>query len=213
MRVIDLSHFITPDMPMYPGSRPPLLTSAAGLDGQGFVETEISLLSHTGTHVDAPAHILANGAGLDEFPAGHFVGPGLVVDLTGHSGGLVEKADLAGLARDLGDRDFVLLHTGWSRYWGYKEYFENYPVLSPEAAGWLAGFNLKGLGLDAISVDHPASEKYEVHRILLGAGLILLENLTNLDLLPARGFTLVCLPLKIKNADGSPVRAAAMVDE
>ena len=106
---------------------------------------------------------------------------------------------------------FALLHTGWARYWGTNDYFGRYPVLSPEAAGWLAGFGLKGYGVDAISADEIDSAALPVHRALLGRGMLIIENLDRLDPLLEREFTFSCLPLKIADADGSPIRAVAIL--
>jgi len=105
-----------------------------------------------------------------------------------------------------------LLYTGWSRYWGRNRYFSNYPVLSENAAGWLQRFNLKGVGFDTISADSAGSTADPVHKRLLSRNGLIIENLTRLETLPQTGFTFSCLPLFTENADGSPVRAVAMID-
>jgi len=84
-------------------------------------------------------------------------------------------------------------------------------LLTPEAAEYLVSCNLKGIGLDCISVDGVASEMLPIHHILLGAGLVIVENLTNLSALPGDGFNFCCFPLAIEDADGSPVRALGLV--
>ena len=108
------------------------------------------------------------------------------------------------------DSDFVLIHTGWSRYWGLVSYNTGYPVLSGNAADWICGFNLKGLGVDAISVDPPQAPGLPVHHRLLKQQMIIVENLNRLQDLPQSGFVFLALPLKIRDGDGSPVRAVAM---
>ena len=108
--------------------------------------------------------------------------------------------------------EFLLLHTGWSRFWGTKNYFAGYPVLSAEAALWLDSFELKGLGLDTISADEADSHDFPNHNILLGSDSIIIENLMNLDVLPGKHFMFSCFPLKIDQADGSPVRAVAIIE-
>ena len=105
--------------------------------------------------------------------------------------------------------EFILLQTGWSRHWGRKSYFSGYPVLSPEAAEWLSGFGFKGFGMDTMSVDPMDSERLPVHRAFLERETILIENLTNLAAVPCSPFLFSCFPLKLEEADGSPVRAVA----
>jgi arylformamidase len=107
--------------------------------------------------------------------------------------------------------DFILLHTGWSRFWSKEDYLLGFPSLDLEAAKYLSDFALKGVGVDAISFDHPDSKDFPVHKILLSAGFVLIENLTLIENLPIEGFVFSCFPLKIKHGDGSPVRAVGII--
>jgi len=200
-------------MPVYPGTAAPEFLQAHRLDSDGFREKRLSMVSHTGTHVDAPAHILEGGATLDALPAETFLGRGVLVDVTGDTGPTI-RSDVVetGLAAD-DDADFLLIRTGWDRLWGSEAYFRGYPVLAPEAAAAAASAGLKGVALDCISADPADTEGFPVHRILLGAGLVIVENLRGLEELPARGFRFSCFPLRIVDADGSPVRAVAWIDE
>jgi len=91
-------------------------------------------------------------------------------------------------------------------------YFSGYPVLSENAVRWLQRFSLKGVGSDTISADKAETTAFPIHKNLLSRNCIIVENLTNLDALPEDGFVFSCLPLKTVNADGSPVRAVAMID-
>ncbi len=108
--------------------------------------------------------------------------------------------------------DFVLFHSGWERFWADAEYFGAYPVLSADAARWLSGFKLKGVGVDMVSLDEVDSTSLAVHRALLAKNMVLVENLANLESLIGKEFVFSCLPLKIADADGSPVRAVAIID-
>jgi kynurenine formamidase len=108
--------------------------------------------------------------------------------------------------------EFFLLQTGWSRHWGSSSYYAGYPVLSSEAADWLSGFELKGFGMDTMSVDSMDSEDLPVHRAFLQKETILIENLTNLEAAPGSRFLFSCFPLKLEEADGSPVRAVAYLE-
>ncbi|MDF1563285.1 MAG: cyclase family protein [Deltaproteobacteria bacterium] len=212
MKVIDLSHAIHPEIPVYPGTAPPVITRANTIEADGFAELRLELFTHTGTHLDAPCHVLEGAPSLDQLPAGNFLGPGVILDLGGCSTPELDLALLEPHAERLEGAAFALLHTGWSRHWGSERYFEAFPHLTPRAAGWLARRGLKGVGIDTLSVDPLASEDLPAHRHLLGQGMVIIENLTRLAEVPAGAFTFSCLPLPIRGGDGSPVRAVAIVD-
>ncbi|MHB8767122.1 MAG: cyclase family protein [Deferrisomatales bacterium] len=205
MRVVDLSHPIAPGMPVYPGTEPPRCEAACTVAEHGFAEARWTFYTHTGTHLDAPAHLLAGGQSLDDFPAGHFLGRAVALDLG------PAPPDLDAWARRLQGCDFALLRTGWSRLWGSPGYFEGFPTPSIEAARRLAALGLRGVGIDALSVDPVGSADLPVHRVLLGAGLVIAENLRGLEALPEGPFGFSCLPLRLAGADGSPVRAVALL--
>jgi kynurenine formamidase len=210
MKVIDLSHAIHAKMPVFPGTEPPVLLAANTLEKDGFIEHKMTLYSHTGTHMDAPAHLLKQGLHIDQFPAGHFIGTAVILDVTDNKTGPLYKKDLIKFEPLIQGVEFVILHTGWSRYWGCEEYFRDYPSLTVEAAEWLAAYNLKGIGIDTISVDDIHSTSFAVHQIFLKRNIVIIENLTNLQAVTEQKFLLSCLPLNIQNGDGSPVRAAAI---
>lgn len=211
MSIIDLSHRITGEMPSYPGTPAPVITLLYTVQGQGFAEHSVTLSTHTGTHIDAPSHMIDNGRSLDSFTLECFAGSGAVLDLSATEGSLITIETLKRMRKEIEGRDFVLLHTGWARYWGTEQYFHGYPVLSVEAAEWLAGLNLKGVGVDMISLDKPESTDYPLHRIFLEKNTILIENLADLYRLIGREFLFCCLPLKIAGAEASPVRAVALL--
>ncbi len=201
MPVYDLTHTVRTGMPVYPGTEPPTVTPAAALTRDGYRETALSLWSHVGTHMDAPAHLLAEGTALDRIPPERFLGPAALLDCRGARE--VTREMLEGLPLDT--LRFVILRTGWEARFGDPAYFDGYPCLTPEAAQALTG--LYGVGIDAPSVD-PVGVPLTIHRILLGAGVLILENLRGLDALPAR-FELAALPLRFENADGAPARIVA----
>lgn len=210
MNIIDLSHTISPGMPVYPGEDPPVFTNRAAIEEDGFVEKSMTLGSHVGTHVDAPAHIIPYAPTLDRMPVHRFVGPGSVIDLTEMKHPEIDTAFLKFYEPLFKTSEFVLLHTSWARFWGQEKYFRDYPILSIEAALWVRSFGLKGIGVDALSVDEVDAADLPIHKILLERMLIV-ENLTNLDKLPKTGFTFSCFPLKLENADASPIRAVAVI--
>ena len=210
-KIIDLTHPISSGMPVYPGTEPPVLKTECTIEDIGFLEKKITLVSHTGTHMDAPAHLIKDAKTLDKFPIEQFYGRALLLNLTNIEGCTIELQKLEPHKDVIGNVDFLLLHTGWSKYWGSDKYFLDYPVLSMEAAEWLGKFRLKGIGLDTISADKVDTEKFLIHKAFLENDTVIIENLTNLDTLSCNQFTFSCFPMSFEGADGSPVRAAAIV--
>ena len=206
MKVYDLTHTIKNDMPVYPGTEQPQLTTACTIEEAGYRETLLHMFSHTGTHMDAPAHMLLDGAPLDSYGTDKFTGIAVVVDCRGETDislPLLQRYDLDGV-------DFVLFCTGWDKKWGSPEYYEGFPCLTADAAAYLATLPLKGVGEDSISLDPCGSVDFPNHITLLRADFVNTVNLAGLDALIGRRFTFVTLPLKFENSDGCSCRAIAM---
>jgi len=203
MVLYDISVSISPSLPCTPGDPPVRLSMLpAPAEGEPFRITRLSFGSHTGTHVDAPAHLLADGMTVDEIPLAVLIGHCLVVDLTAHDGeidvGLLRKLPLKGERR-------LLFHTRNSSLWGQPGFVGEFTALTPAAATFLVELGVQLVGIDYLSVEHHRSQG-EVHRILLEAGVVILEGL-NLAGVERGGYELICLPLKIRGADGAPCRA------
>ncbi len=212
MKVIDLTHTIDENMPVYPGAEKPRLDVANIYEKDGFGETILTMFSHTGTHIDPPAHIIKGAPTLDSFGAEQFVGRGLVIDCRNLGTGEEISLEHLRASKDTDKAEFLLFNTGWDKKWGTTEYFRAYPCLSMEAIDFIIEGNYKGIGFDTISLD-PVN-KLERHNYLFSKKAIInIENLKNLDLCAGELFTLVCLPLKTKNADGAPCRAVAILGE
>ncbi len=205
----DLSYPVQAGMPVYPGTLPVVMEPLCTIEQDGFSENRLEISSHTGTHIDAPAHMLSGGRTLDGYPLSSFDGRALVIDCSSLPGPRITLSDLLPSATGIRGVDFVLLSTGWARFWGHERYFHDYPVLHEDAARWLAGFTLKGIGVDAVSVDASDAENFPIHHILLEAGLLLIENLVSLSSLAGCSFRFTCLPLPIESAEAAPVRAVA----
>jgi arylformamidase len=207
-KIIDLSHVIQEGMPVYPGTDPPRLKQSARVRDDGFNELRIEITTHTGTHIDAPAHLINGGKTLDSFSAGQFTGKACIISCT----------NLKTVSREIIESsldgktlpDFLIFRTGWERYWGEADYFRGFPVPDPEAAEYMSSLPLKGVGVDAPSFDPYGSTDLPNHLLILGKEILLIENLCNLHNLPEY-FTFCCLPLRIKDADGSPARAMAFL--
>jgi kynurenine formamidase len=209
-RIVDLSHPLHSGMPVFPGSLPVMVTRKAHIETHGFSEAQLSMPSHAGTHMDAPAHMIPGGLTLDQFSPDRFIGSACVLTLSLLQGDRIESGMLMSHQPVIESAEMILIHTGWSQFWGTGKYFDNYPVLSAKAASWLADFSPKAIGTDTASVDAFDAIDYPNHQIFFQKNIVLIENLCRLGDLPNSGFTLTCLPLLIQDADGSPARAVAM---
>ena len=215
MKVYDLTYAISTSMPIYPGMEAPTLSSAATVEQDGYHETKIAMYSHTGTHMDAPAHIFRGAPTLDSLPPESFAGAAYVLDCSAlGQNDRISREMLLAAEEEIRNAEFLLLYTGWEKYWGSNTYLGRFPVLTAEASLWLAELpRLKGVGMDAVSLDPVGLPFLENHRILLGNGKLLIENLRNLGALAGKRVQFAALPLHYIHSDGAPVRAIAWEHE
>jgi arylformamidase len=195
-------------MPVFPGTKPPQLIPVHTVASSGFAEKLLSMYSHTGTHMDAPSHMLDQGRTLDTYPVSYFYGKALLADFSGETLTHIDLQHLEPYKLYLPQVDYLILRTGWAAYWGQSAYFANFPALTLEAAHYVVSLGIKGVGTDAISIDCMGDMDFPIHKCLLGAETVIIENLTNLDKVHTQ-FQLACFPLPIAEADGAPVRAVA----
>ena len=213
MKVIDLTHTIKENMPVFPGTEPPKLAPASTFETDGFRETLLTMFSHTGTHMDAPAHVREDGITLDKFPADKFVGKAIVIDCSDLSeGDIIDISYIDKYKVMIEYADFVLFKTNWDKYWDTPKYFDKFPVIIEEVADYLIKTNKKGIGLDVISIESIDSEDLPIHHKILKNNLVIIENLCNLDQIDSQLFIFCALPLKFLNSDGASVRAVAIID-
>ena len=214
-RLIDLSHPLEHGQPNFPGDPEISVVVHNTVASIGYNISRISMSSHQGTHLDAPYHFYDDGRTLDAMPLDWFIGPATLVDLA-PGGALPPRTPLTvdmfephAEAFQPGAR--VIYRTGWSRMFGTKEFFCDYPTLTLEAARWIADRRIRLLGMDTPT---PSTDWKECHLILLAPDveIVIVEGLNNLEQLPKR-FRLIALPLNIKGRDGSPIRAVAEVED
>lgn len=215
MKIIDLTHTIAEGMPVYPGTEGPSLKPASSYEKDGFKETLMTMYSHTGTHMDAPAHLFAHRTTLDAFDVAQFVGKALVIDCTDlGEGDKITLEKIKSARGDADDADFLLFRTGWDQRWGRCEYFGDYPALTAEAADYIIKSGKKGVGLDVIGIDPIADSNLTIHKQLFQESeIVVIENLKNLNLAGSGLFTFCALPMKYQNADGAPIRAIAILED
>ncbi len=214
MRVIDLTHTISENMPVYPGTESPSLSTACTVEKDGFKETLLHMYSHTGTHIDAPAHMFKSGITLDSFEIEQFVGSALVIDCSLLKDGEHINMSCVEAYGELAEKaDFLLFRTGWDKKWGDSAYFGNFPCISPEVADFVVSTGKKGVGLDVISIDPVSASDFENHKKLLSQNtIVIIENLCNLEKLGSGLITLIAAPLKFVGADGAPARVLALIE-
>jgi kynurenine formamidase len=208
--ILDLTHTIQPDMPAYPGTPKPSMSPTGTLLRDGYRETLLQIPSHTGTHMDAPSHLLQYGSSLEVLPVSQFCGRAVALDVS-HlpEGGIITAEYLKTRTSALLCADFVLFYTGWEKKWGSDDYYSAFPVPDSDAARFLVSCGLKGIGTDALSVDPLYESDLKVHRILMEGGLVIVENLCLSKVAGRDDIMFFALPLKFESADGAPVRAIA----
>ena len=204
----DLTHRLVTGMPIFPGD-PDVRIEPWGDDASWRVSA-LHLGSHSGTHVDAPRHYVAGGRAIGDYPASRFIGSGVVLDAGGHGDNQPLGPDLLTPHRAaIRPGCFVVLRTGWGRYWGEARYVRH-PYVGVELAAALVAAGVGLVGIDALNVDSTADGGSAAHERLLGADVLIVENLRGLDALRAgRSYVFAFAPLALGDLDGAPVRALA----
>lgn len=215
--IVDLSFPIHEGMTTFPVHWHPMveISQMGRLGIEGRESRKLVLGTHTGTHVDAPRHFVAGAATIDQLPLDLFVGPATVIDFSWAKP--LQEMQISDLEPLLGDAQVerLLIRYDWSDQWDTTRYYTEHAYLSEEAASWLVSRGVRLLGMDTPQADSPKNGRgtpkdSPVHKILLGAGVIKLEYLTNLRALKSREVELIALPLNIRDGDGSPVRCIAI---
>lgn len=214
-RILDLSHPVDSAAQGYPGDPVPRFTHAATIEHSGYNLLHISMGSQSGTHCDAPYHFAADGPGIDAMDLTLFAGPAVVADVTGRPARhRISWAELAPLADRLCPSTVLLLHTGWSRYYGTPAYYDH-PFLDAEACRRILDTGARTICLDTINIDETpddlhAGDGFPVHRMMAAANGVIGENFTNLEGIDFPDPLVAFFPIKLTGADGAPVRAVAM---
>ena len=199
----DISVSISGDLQIYPGDIRPELKPIASIDHGDLANMlELRLGSHTGTHVDVPRHFLRDGKNLDQVSLDQFWGRAKVFQLL-----VKEKIDREKIANlDIQARDIILFKTRNSELWGVQEFQRDFVYLTVEAAEYLVEKKVKAVGIDYLSIEKFKSKSHPTHDTLLKNEIVILEGINLKDVSPGEYF-LFFFPLKLKGADGSPVRA------
>jgi kynurenine formamidase len=230
LKLVDLTHTLDHDSPYWPEEAPgsPFHTSVATTyQKNGNFTRDLSMPEHFGTHMDAPVHFCPGGACVDRIAVERLFAPAIVMDV---SSSVMSNADYRVRAQDvegwvgrhgaIPPGAVVFFQTGWAERWPSQEKYMNadidgvlhFPGLSLEAAQYLLEQTRPvGIGIDTASVDYGPSTDCPVHHLTMGAGIYHLENVANLDQLPATGSSVIALPLKLGGGSGAPARVIALI--
>jgi len=227
-RLVDLGHPYDADTVSWPNGPAFEHAGEAGEDDEGrwYATGRLSLSEHSGTHLDAPLHFARDGRAVDALPLSSLIGPVRVIDV---SEACAADRDYAVRVEDvtaheaaegrIASGSAVLVRTGWSRHWhdelrylgGEDVASLHFPGLDLEAARLLADRGVALVGIDTASIDPGTSRIFGAHRVLAEKQVPLLENLRGLELLPARGATLIALPMLVAGGTGAPTRVVALL--
>jgi arylformamidase len=210
-RIIDLTLKIDANTRVFPGSPTPTLINWSRIDIHGY-DSEVAFLStHTGTHMDAPSHFIANAPSIDKIDVNRFICNAVLVRTKKKKPDELILADEILVSdNDIAAGDTIVLSTAWEDEIHNEDYFSHNPGLSAEAAKFLLKKGINSVAIDSPSIDPGNDHNFTSHRILLSHGVLIIENLCNLSQLKHSKFTLAVAPLKFSGATGSPVRALAI---
>ena len=215
MKIIDLTLTVSDKIPTFPSSPQPNFIPWENIKEDGYNLEVLFLSSHTGTHMDAPHHFLEKGAKIHEISLKKLVSEAALIQCRKNGGQSITKTDIQKFEKNHGKIEnfsSVIFYTGWQKNLQKKYYFTKNPGLSVSAAKYLTSKKISLVGIDSPSIDLGKDPKFSVHQIFAKKGVLIVENLANLDKIKSPTFHLVVLPLKLKNATGSPVRAIAFVE-
>ena len=213
-RIFDITHTLNSKIAMWPGSDQPQLKRVMSIkDGEDCNLTELAFSAHTGTHLDAPLHIIDDGIPVEELDLNTLIGPAQVIEFPDNID-MISLSDIESVGVHE-DTIRLIIKTRNSAKWEADPttFNEDYVAIAPEAAKWIVNRGIKLVGIDHLSVA-PFREDYlvETHVILLGAGIIAVEGLRLAEIEPGN-YQLICLPPKLEGSDGAPCRAVLIPGE
>jgi len=216
-KLLDLSHTIEDGLVTYKGLPAPIICDYLSredskkhyAEGTTFQIGKIEMCSNTGTYIDSPFHRYEDGKDLSQLTLESLAsleGVKVVIDegVTAIDKDTFVDLDVYGKA--------VLVQTGWSRNWNTEKYFEGHPFLTEQAALYLRKHEVKLVGIDSLNIDDIRGKERPVHSTLLGAEILIVEHMCNLNSVPVSGFTFYAVPVKVKGFGTFPVRAFVEIE-
>jgi kynurenine formamidase len=216
MKILDLTLMVSDKIPTFPGSPQPNFIPWENIKDDGYNLELLFLSSHTGTHLDAPYHFIGSGTKIHEINPNRLIRDAILIKLQKKSNRVITKTDILKFEKTHGKIPIgstVIFWTAWQKMLHDDSYFIKNPGLSITAAKYLVSKKTNLVGIDSPSIDFQASKRFSVHHIFSKNNILILENLANLEKIKSWKFHLIVLPLKLKNATGSPVRAIAVLEK
>jgi kynurenine formamidase len=211
--IIDLTYPLSEQTVMFPEFPQPEIEPFYTIEKEGANVSLLNFVSHVGTHIDAPRHMLEGTRTVDELSLERLIGEAVVVDVSlRQNPALISLADLKQYENSILPGDILLVITGVYKVYGTPAYNTTYPALTTDAAHWLVKKGIAAYATDATSIEVPGSSGNPAHKILLGSEIPIIENLCNLDRLSQPRVRFICLPLKVKGGDGGPCRVVVIGD-
>jgi kynurenine formamidase len=231
---VDLSHDFSAEAIYWPTAKPfalEVVSAERTPAGYFYAANNFSAAEHGGTHLDAPIHFAEGKQSADQVPLERLLGPAAVVDVSSRGDADPDyRLDVATLEAweaahgAIGERNIVLVRTGWSSRWPDKARYLgtartgpeavaelHFPGIDSSAARWLAERRVKAVGIDTPSIDYGQSTTFDTHQILFQQDIPAFENVAHLDQLPATGAFVIALPMKIRGGSGGPLRIVAIL--
>jgi len=212
VKPIDLSLTISESIPTFPGSPKPQFISWSDIKDDGYNLELLFLSSHTGTHLDAPYHFVKNGLKINQIPLERLIGKAILIKLKKTRNSPITKSDITLFEKKNGkipNHSSIFFYTEWQKNLKKDNYFTENPGLDSSSAKYLASKKINLVGIDSPSIDLGKDESFSVHHILSKNNILIVENLANMNKILSKEFHFTILPLKLKDATGSPVRAVA----
>jgi kynurenine formamidase len=234
-KLIDLTYSFSSETIYWPNANGfALKKEFEGMTGKGYFYTANSYSAgeHGGTHMDAPLHFAKGMPAVDQIPLERLFAQAVMIDVQDRAAKnrdyLVNISDIENWEKKNGripDGCILLIRTGWGKFYPNRAQYLgtdrrgeqavaelHFPGIDPAAASWIVkNRKVSILGIDTASIDRGQSQFFEVHQILFKAGICALENVANMDQLPAKGFEVIALPMKIKGGSGAPTRIVAIL--
>ncbi|BAB60014.1 hypothetical protein [Thermoplasma volcanium GSS1] len=213
-RYFDLTAPIYPYMPVWPSNPPVELKPIVTVPKDGYLAEIIEASTHTGTHIDAPAHMIEGGTTVDDLDLASLIGTGYCLKVLpdGHT---IRSTHLAEKWQGIYNNSILLIETGWYKKRGYTREFQyDFPGLSEDAADFLIQKHVKAVGIDTLGIEPYENTDFRVHKKLLRSGIPIIEDLYGLDSLEeGRPYLIIALPLRLKGTSGSMARVVAAETE
>jgi len=214
-KIIDLSHSISNEMPVNPGSYKPSISWRSTINKNGRSSSIFCMSTHTGTHVDAPRHFFEDGISVDEIPLYLLSGKALFMDLSHQKSDIITLDTIEKSNLTIHSGEILIINTGTYQSYGTESFFTDYPILDIRVTKWLINKGIKALGIDTFSIDRINKDCKTMlnHSLLLSHNIPIIEGLTNLGSIYVDCFDFYAFPLKLSKRDGAPCRAIAIVEE